>query len=436
MSELEIPSPSVILVWGCEGSGAGAFAERLFGAQALRSRTLRRAISGEDEASREFAAQAQEVLANVAERRARGTRGLPLVIELEPWAGHDPLALATIARKASLPCHVLALAVPARRCRARRPDLDVEDTSAQRRCYDQALGELSKRKGVTIEVLKEPDAITGWRGRPLSCDRRQERGPFDLIGDVHGCYAELLELLGALGYREDSELGYRHPEGRRLVFLGDLTDRGPRNLDSLRLAMRLVNEGEALAVRGNHDDKLARYLAGRKVNVSHGLQATVDEFESLPPDEAPEFRASAQEFLRSLPAHLVLEGGELVAVHGGLEERLIGREGGRVDSFALYGDPSGKLDAEGYPERRDWAESYRGEAWIAYGHTPTGHVRWRHRTICVDQGCVFGGALTALRWPERTTLSIPAHHAHSPPRGSFRPLLLAPAAGVAPPDWP
>lgn len=433
MSELEVPSPSLILVWGCEGSGAGAFTERLFGARALRSRTLRLAIGGEDPPSRDLARDAQAVLEDVAQRRARGNRGLPLAVELEPWPGHDPLALATVARKASLPCHVLALSVPARRCRARRPDLDVDETSAQRRRYDQVLSELRKRKGVTVEEVLDPSAITGWRGLPLACDRRQERGPFDLIGDVHGCYEELLELLAALGY--DPAREHRHPEGRRLVFLGDLTDRGPRNLDSLRLAWRLVEEGSALAVRGNHDDKLARYLAGRKVKVSHGLQTTVAELEALPEAEAPAFREAAQRFLSGLPAHLVLDGGQLVAVHGGLEERLIGREGGRVNSFALYGDPSGKLDAEGYPERRDWAASYRGEAWIAYGHTPIGSVRWRHRTICIDQGCVFGGALTALRWPERTTLSVPARHTHSPPRGSFRPLLLAPPVGMGALEW-
>ncbi len=434
MSELEVPTPSLILVWGCEGSGAGAFTERLFGPRALRSRTLRLAIGGEDPPSRELASDAQAVLEDVAQRRARGQRGLPLAVELEPWPGHDPTALATIARKAALPCHVLALAVPARRCRARRPDLDVEETSAQRRRYDQVLSELRKRKGVTITEVRDPDAVSAWRGRPLACDRREERGPFDLIGDVHGCYEELTELLERLGYREDAD--FEHPAGRRLVFLGDLTDRGPRNLDSLRLAWRLIEEGSALGVRGNHDDKLARYLAGRKVSVSHGLQATLDELEALPTEEAPAFRAEAQRFLSRLPSHLVLDGGQLVAVHGGLEERLIGREGGRVDSFALYGDPSGKLDAEGYPERRDWAASYGGQAWIAYGHTPTGNVQWRHRTICLDQGCVFGGALSALRWPERTTLSVPARHAHSPPRGSFRPLLLAPPAGEAPPDWP
>ncbi|MBL4847881.1 MAG: metallophosphoesterase [Planctomycetes bacterium] len=435
MRELEIPSPSLVLIWGCEGSGAGAFAERLFGARALRARTFRRAVSGEADAPRWAGPFAASVLATVAERRARGASGLPLAVEFEPWEGHDPTAFSTIARRAGLPCRVLALSVPARRCRARRPDLSVEETSAQRKRFDQALGELRKRKGVSVEVLAHPDQITGWRGRPLACDRRDERGPFDLIGDVHGCYEELVLLLGQLGYTRDDAGGYQHPEGRRLVFLGDFTDRGPRNLDALRLVMRAV-AGGALAVRGNHDDKLRRYLAGRKVSISHGLQVTVDELEALPEGEALPFRTAVEDFLADLPSHLVLDGGDLVAVHGGLEERLIGREGGRVDSFALYGDPSGKLDADGYPERRDWAQAYRGPAWIAYGHTPIGHAAWRHRTICIDQGCVFGGALSALRWPERTTLCVPAQSSHSPPRGSFRPLLLAPLAGAPAPDWP
>ena len=131
----------------------------------------------------------------------------------------------------------------------------------------------------------------------------------------------------------------------------------------------------------------------------------------------------------------MLEGGDLIAVHGGISEALIGREGGKVDAFALYGAPTGKSDAEGLPERGDWAADYRGSAFVVCGHTPRAALRWRNRTICIDQGCVFGGQLTALRWPERETVSIPARRTHSRPRGGFQPLLLPPPEAAPPCEW-
>jgi calcineurin-like phosphoesterase family protein len=81
------------------------------------------------------------------------------------------------------------------------------------------------------------------------------------IATVHGCYEELSTLLGQLGYEiENGPDGptATPPDGRKAVFVGDLVDRGPKIPDVLRLVMRMVAEGEALCVPGNHDMKLMR----------------------------------------------------------------------------------------------------------------------------------------------------------------------------------
>jgi protein phosphatase len=257
----------------------------------------------------------------------------------------------------------------------------------------------------------------------LRCDRREETGPFDVIGDVHGCRAELEALLTALGYhlRRDTEgrpAGAGHPAGRRALFVGDLVDRGPDTPGVLRLVMGMVAAGEALAVQGNHEHKLVRALRGRAVKIGNGLAEALEQFAAQP----PEFRAAAEAFCDDLAPHLVLDGGRLVVAHAGLKEAYHGRVSGRVRSFALYGDTTGETDEFGLPVRYPWARDYRGRAMVVYGHTPVREPVWTNNTMCLDTGCVFGGKLTALRYPEREVVSVPAAKVYFTPT---RPLDLA-----------
>ncbi|HEY4572461.1 MAG TPA: polynucleotide kinase-phosphatase, partial [Thermoanaerobaculia bacterium] len=250
---------------------------------------------------------------------------------------------------------------------------------------------------------------------PLWPDRRSDHGPFDLIGDVHGCADELEELLGTLGYAPDEAGVWRHPQGRKVVFLGDLVDRGPRVPDVLRIAMGMVKAGSALCVPGNHDEKLLRWLRGKQVRIAHGLERTIEQLEPEP----PEFCFDVAAFLDGLVSHYVLDGGRLVAAHAGLKQEMQGRASGRVRSFALYGETTGEVDELGLPVRIDWAADYRGSAMVVYGHTPVAEPRWLNRTINVDTGCVFGGALTALRYPERELVSVPARRVYAGTRRNF-----------------
>jgi protein phosphatase len=244
-----------------------------------------------------------------------------------------------------------------------------------------------------------------------------ETGPFDIIGDLHGCCDELEQLLLQLGYRvtetragRDLASGpvYKHPDKRRAVFLGDLVDRGPRILDTLRLVFNMVQAGSAFCVTGNHDEKLYRKLQGRNVQIKHGLETTMAELDALPAKTRMRFDEGLKSFFKNLPHHLVLDDGHLVIAHAGLKEELHGQASGHAKSFALYGETTGLKDEYGLPIRGNWPEKYEGNALVVFGHTPVADPLWINNTVDIDTGCVFGGKLTALQYPEQGTVSVAA----------------------------
>ena len=267
--------------------------------------------------------------------------------------------------------------------------------------------------GLRVEGFRTAHRLRSWaelehihlRRVPLNPDHRELHGPFDLIGDVHGCLPELLELLSELGYTVSEQSEVKPPAGRTAIFLGDLGDRGPDSPGVLRLVMGMVQAGTALCVQGNHDAKLLHALQGHAVKVTHGLEVTLAQLSREP----PEFMDVVRDFLIALPHHLLLDDERLVAVHAGLPAHLQGRDSGRVWSFALYGDVERQGKSEnGLPIRKDWAAEYYGPALVAYGHTPVQQPRWKNHTVNLDTGCVFGGQLSALSYPELTTRSVPA----------------------------
>ncbi|AQS59552.1 metallophosphoesterase [Desulforamulus ferrireducens] len=235
----------------------------------------------------------------------------------------------------------------------------------------------------------------------------QEKGPFDIIGDVHGCLEELQELLALLGYRQ-KQGSFHHPEGRKAVYLGDLGDRGPHCLDSIKTAMKMVQQGDALYVPGNHCKKLNGYLTGRNVQIKYGLEKTVEEFLQLNATEKAAFTEEFTSFYQSAAPYLILDQGNLVVAHAGIKEHMIGKINKRIESFCLYGDTTGEVTPDGLPVRLDWAEHYRGKALIVYGHTPVEKPQFKNNTIDIDTGCAMGGHLTALRYPEREILQVAA----------------------------
>ncbi len=247
-----------------------------------------------------------------------------------------------------------------------------------------------------------------------SFDLRKEEGPFDVIGDVHGCLDEMLDLLQLLGYRDgsvDGLEGYVHPDQRQVVFLGDLGDRGPHSGSVFRLAMAMVEHGRALYTPGNHCNKLMRYLQGHKVQQNEGLAGTISDVEEMELDEGG-FKKRLRLFIEDAPPYLWLCNGKMVVAHAGIKSEMIGEETDAVRRMCLYGDITGQKNPDGTPVRLDWAQSYHGRAAIIYGHTPTAGPMWVNDTANIDQGCVFGGWLTAMRWPEREVMQVRARQAY------------------------
>jgi protein phosphatase len=245
-------------------------------------------------------------------------------------------------------------------------------------------------------------------------------GPFDIVGDVHGCLDELLNLMAALGYRVEPQaiaFAVSPPQGRKLAFVGDLVNRGPATPGVLRLVISMVHAGQALCVPGNQDMELVAALKGSQARPTPGMARSLEQFA----DEPAEFRAAVIEFFETLSGHLVLDSGKLVIAHAGLPQRMQGSHSARARAFALNGETTGERDEFGLAVRCNWAADYRGKALVVFGHTPVAEPLWLNHTVNIDTGCVYGGQLTALRYPERKTVSVPARAVYSASRRRFPP---------------
>jgi protein phosphatase len=425
--ELGIPELSLVVLIGVSGSGKTTFARRHFGPFEVLSSDFCRGLVADDENDQAATADAFDVLAYIAGKRLAGGR-LTVVdaTNVQPFARKQ---LVELARAHDVLPVAIVLDLPKSLCTQRNSGRADRTFGAPvvHRQHDQlrrSLRGLSREGFRKIHVLRSPaqvEAAVVVRERLLT-DYRDRTGPFDVIGDVHGCRAELEALLAKLGYLVTRDASARAvdavpPDGRAAVFLGDLVDRGPDSPGVLRLVMGMVAAGHALAVPGNHENKLIRALSGRNVQVSHGLAETLSQLAG----EGEEFRKDVAQFCRGLVSHLVLDGGRLVVAHAGLKQAYQGRASGRVRSFALYGDTTGETDEFGLPVRYPWADDYRGRAMVLYGHTPTSDPEWVNNTMCLDTGCVFGGRLTALRYPEKEMVSVPAGRVWYEPARPFPP---------------
>jgi polynucleotide kinase-phosphatase len=407
--ELSVPAMGLVVLVGVSGSGKSTFARTHFKATEVVSSDFCRGLVADDENDQAATPDAFDVLHYIAGTRLR--RGLLTVVDATNVQQQARAELVKLARDHDVLVDAIVLDVPepvAVERNRQRPDRDfgAHVIARQHRELRRSLGRLQKEGFRRVHVLRgtEAESVTVTRERSWN-DRRNLRGPFDVIGDVHGCPAELKALLTRLGWQVAGDGdGAVHPDGRQAVFVGDLVDRGPDTPGVLRLVMGMVAAGSALCVSGNHEAKLVRAMKGANVTVSHGLAESLAQLDG----EDEGFRKAALDFMDRLISHYVLDDGKLVVAHAGLKEAYHGRASRRVRSFALYGDTTGETDEFGLPVRYPWAREYRGRAVVAYGHTPVPAAEWVNNTICLDTGAVFGGALTALRYPEREIVSVPA----------------------------
>lgn len=427
--EIKVPELSLVVLIGVSGSGKSSFAKKLFKRTEILSSDECRALVSDDENNQASTNDAFDVLYYIAGKRLKN--GLLTVVDATNVQKESRKGLIDLARTYHCLPVAIVLDLPEKVCEERnlsRPDRNfgghvIRQQAQQLKKSIRNLKHEGFRQIYVLKSVDEVEAVLDIKREKLYNDKKDETGPFDIIGDVHGCFDELKELLLKLGYEinqveaNNSNFGFEviAPESRKAIFVGDLVDRGPDSPSVLRLVMSMVNSGAANCVPGNHDLKLQKYLNGKQVQLKHGLEVTVQQLES----ETSEFKKLVEQFLYSLISHYVFDNGKLVVAHAGLKEEMQGRGSGAVRSFCMYGETTGEIDEFGLPVRHNWAKEYRGKAKVVYGHTPVPEAEWLNKTIDIDTGCVFGGKLTALRYPEEELVFVKAKQVYCEP---VRPL--------------
>lgn len=424
-----IPNPSLVVLIGPAGSGKSTFAKKHFLETQILSSDRFRALIADDENNQHVSAAAFELLHQTAEKRLQ--YGRLAVIDATHVQADARKQCLDLSRRYHLPAIGIVFHLDESTCISQNltRDRQVPDTAIKRHVInmEQLLKQIQHEGFRELHIFKEAQEVqqAAVKLQRHNSWKRELTGPFDLIGDVHGCLPELLELLTKLGYTlspaidHDGRATYEisHPLGRQVVFVGDLVDRGPDTPGVLRLVRRAIERGTGFCVRGNHDDKLARKLAGRDVNISSGLAESLEQIAKEPTT----FKAEMGQFLEALPLHLVFDHGKLVVAHAGLKSELHGRDSDRVRAFCLFGDTTGEYDEFGLPIRLNWGANYHGHATVVYGHVPTYQPQWQNKTLCIDTGCVFGGWLTALRYPENEIVSVRSRGKFADPKKPFMP---------------
>lgn len=419
-TKIILPELSLVAMVGISSSGKSSFVKKHFSPYEVVSSDHCRGIVANDENDLKATNDAFDLVDYIVRKRLK--RGLLTVVDATHVQPDSRKTLLQAARD----YHCLPVAIvlmPALGvCEERhqnRPDRDFSKRVLidQQRQLKRTLRFLKKEgfryiyKLDSIEQIEQVEIIR----QPMWTDKKSEQGPFDIIGDVHGCYDELQLLLEKLGYNIQETAEGRFtvdaPDSRKAVFVGDLVDRGPENVKVLKLVMDMVDQDKAICVPGNHESKLLRWLRGRNVQLKHGLQITTEQINQEP----AEFKNELERFINGLISHYVFDHGHLVVAHAGMRESYQGRGSGAIRSFALYGETSGETDEYGLPIRYNWAKDYRGKALVVYGHTPTLVAEFFNNTICIDTGCVFGGKLTALQYPEKELVSVDAAQVYSEP---------------------
>lgn len=405
---IEIPEFCLVALVGATSSGKSSFARKYFKPTEVLSSDFFRAMVCDDENNQFISGDAFDLLYYAANKRLDHMK--LTVIDATNVQQSARKRLLDVAKEQNVHAAAIVLNLPEDIMQQRnkaRPERNFPERVIRQHCRDvkQSLKNL-KREGfrfvyeiTSLEQLENVEIVR----TKLWNDKREEHGPFDIIGDVHGCCDELEALLTKLGYVK-TDGTYSHPDGRKAAFLGDFCDRGPKNVEVLKTVMKMVNSGNAIAVPGNHDVKLLKYLNGKNVSLTHGIDKTIAEIEEAGED----FKIETAKFIDGLVSHYVLDNGKLVIAHAGLKQEYIGRGSARVRDFCLYGETTGETDSFGLPVRVDWTSDYRGHATVVYGHIAGAEVREQNRTFCIDTGCVFGGKLTAFRYPERETVSVDA----------------------------
>ncbi len=426
--KLTIPELALVVLIGPSSSGKSTFAKKHFKQTEILSSDYCRGLISDDENDLTVTKEAFEVLLFISAKRLEN--GKLTVVDATNVQPEARKPLINLARQFHCIPVALVFDIGEKVCQSRSRERKDRDFGThvirqQNQQMQRSINHLNKEGFRHVHILRSEEDIDSAviERQKLWNNLKHEHGPFDIIGDIHGCFDELEKLLKDLGYKKNEiidssgqhEYNIVHPEGRKVIFLGDIVDRGPKIKEVLNLVMSMVKSNAAFCVPGNHDIRLLQKLNGKNVQLTHGLDKSVEQLEK----ESTEHIRRVKDFIYGLVSHYVLDAGKLVVAHAGMREEMQGRGSGKVRDFALYGETTGETDEFGLPVRCNWAAEYRGKATVVYGHTPVPEPEWLNHTVNIDTGCVFGGCLTALRYPEKELVSVSALETYCVPVKSF-----------------
>ncbi|MCP2036431.1 polynucleotide kinase-phosphatase [Planomicrobium sp. HSC-17F08] len=362
----------------------------------------------------EISTEAFEMMDALIEARCRLNK-LVLVDATHLWED-DRKRFISLAQKNHVPITALVFDIPERvlleRDELRDQPRGKKRIKQQSQVFRNEKRFIKKEGFASVYTIKETEGLEFFRHvNPLDIELQDG---IDVIGDIHGCFAEFIELLEKLGYQENPEGLYVHPFGRRFLSVGDVMSRGPQSLETMQFFYKHVKEGLAYMVDSNHGWKIARWLDGRQVVLSHGDENVEEEFiqyeKEVGSEKTAELKQQFKEFLLNAPSHYVIHKNGvpvLAAAHAGIKDAFIGKQSQAISDFCRYGDTGG-FNEKGKPVRKDWTVSRSRNLLIVWGHDPKPKPLLINNTINIDQGAVFGGELTAYRYPERDFVSVKA----------------------------
>lgn len=406
---LLVPQTSLVVLCGPAGCGKSTFAKKNFKPTAIVSSDFCRAMVCDDESNMGVSKEAFELFYFIIEKRM--SSGKIIAADSTALSYDARHKLLKIAEKNNYFTVLIMFDIP----------LEIilkQNGSRDRKVSEKVINrqfeafikskEYIEKEGFDKIVILSPENTDSFNlSVKNSGIELRDSGPFDIISDIHGCCTELEILLQKLGY-EKSDGAYVNMKGRKVIFAGDIVDRGPRIVDTINTVSRMVSSGSAYYIPGNHCNKFYRFLQGRKVQVKHGLEMTVGEYERLDKFQKEKLKKDYINLYENAPPYIITDGGNLVIAHAGMKEEMIGKTSKKIDDFVLYGDVTGGTDSKGFPERGDWAKDYCGKALIVYGHTPVDEPVFVNNTVNIDQGVSIGGNLTALRYPEKEFVQVKA----------------------------
>ncbi|MBU5353501.1 polynucleotide kinase-phosphatase [Paenibacillus barcinonensis] len=459
--EIHLPYAGIVVLVGPSNSGKSTMLERLVAEEVIRSTEIVssdqfRMLVGDDEYiewKHRARSEADVIYAEYQQVSAKAFEAMEAIIATRcrlnklTWvdATHlypeDRERLIQLARKAHVPVIAVVLDVPEQelleRDDQRKHPRGRQRVKQQVQQFRRTLRSIRDEGFDASYILKHPYPVSFVRtANPLMIDMGTG---IDIIGDIHGCYEEMMELIHRLGYVDEQGDGMlRHPEGRKLVSVGDVSSRGPESLKCLLFWQQHCAAGLAYMVDSNHGWKIARYLDGRDVTLSHGderVEAELLQLEQVQGSAAAkQVRESLKHFLLEAPSHLVFTRNgvrQVVVAHAGIRDHFIGKQSRRIQDYCRYGDVEG-TDEKGRPVRKDWYVDHNSGECIVWGHDPRPYPMIVNDTVNIDQGVVFGGMLTAWRMPERESVSVTAKQDYA--RDADSPLKRWEQQRFAPPN--